>query len=536
MTSARGRRIQGRRALAIMAWVSLVVVALLLWYARVNRLIRVQAWEPAALLLSAYAMFLSIFAWLLFSPERKSAEESPALFFAGILTLIPPCYIAYLLMPTGSPLRPWLTLGVFLFGILAILSPLPDEVFRIPRDRKSYLRLLTDSYLTELDVEEPRTDFNKLAPRTVMRLTAPPRQETPNENKARDPWTNPFSGTGRTISRTGKQTKENEAAARDTYVAGAEIPLPPRPISGRTTNTEPRTERSDSTPSGPLPIPIGPVMPSIPVSTFGSIPTDVTREKNFERTPVTGFTGPTPVSTSRRPLRDPESPPTKNLGFQTPATSPVPDPRESVTLSMVSLPVTPPAPVASPPPVKPVSPAAIAPQMPASPSRPITESVRRPLSDPLAAKESARPAASPLHELDRRLQAEANEVDTHDNDFDVTGAAPGGMTGLTTSMQSMGDFHLERIKDEHGGEMIEGKIVARFEIGQKRAHLHVPFSPPLPGIPEVECEPVGEEPVRLKVAVRQPYGIRIEVRRTEAADPLTAEISFAAVYTPTRRV
>lgn len=154
----------------------------------------------------------------------------------------------------------------------------------------------------------------------------------------------------------------------------------------------------------------------------------------------------------------------------------------------------------------------------------------------MAPREVSKPAASPLHELDRRLQAESSDEDSAETDFDVTGAAPGAIAGLTTSMQSIGDFDLERIKDEHGGEMIEGKIVARFEIGQKRAHLHVPFSPPLPGIPEVECEPVGEEPVRLKVAVRQPYGIRIEVRRTEAADPLTAEISFAAVYTPMRRV
>lgn len=536
MTSARGRRIQGRRALAIMAWVSLVVVAALLWYARVNRLIRVQAWEPAALLLSAYAMFLSIFAWLLFSPERKSAEESPALFFAGILTLIPPCYIAYLLMPTGSPLRPWLTLGVFLFGILAILSPLPDEVFRIPRDRKSYLRLLTDSYLTELDVEEPRTDFNKLAPRTVMRLTAPPKEETRSETKARDPWTNPFSGTGRTISRTGKQTDHNDAGARDTYVAGAEIPLPPRPpMSGRADNTDTRADRSATAhgplvPAGPAPIPIGPVLPSIPVSTFGSIPTEVTREKNFERTPVTGFTGPTPVSTSRRPLRDPDATGGKNIGFQTPAVPPMSDPRESVTLSMVSLPVNPPSSISASPPVS------LAPPMAAPQPRPLAETTRRPLSEPMAPREVSKPAASPLHELDRRLQAESSDEDSAETDFDVTGAAPGAIAGLTTSMQSIGDFDLERIKDEHGGEMIEGKIVARFEIGQKRAHLHVPFSPPLPGIPEVECEPVGEEPVRLKVAVRQPYGIRIEVRRTEAADPLTAEISFAAVYTPMRRV
>ena len=70
MTSSHGRRIQGRRALAIMAWVSLVVVAWLLWRGQHSRLIRVQAWEPAALLLSAYATFLAIFGWLLFSPGR----------------------------------------------------------------------------------------------------------------------------------------------------------------------------------------------------------------------------------------------------------------------------------------------------------------------------------------------------------------------------------------------------------------------------------------------------------------------------------
>ena len=453
-----------------------------------------------------------------------------------MLTLIPPCYIAYLLMPTGSPLRPWLTLGVFLFGILAILSPLPDEVFRIPRDRKSYLRLLTDSYLTELDVEQPRTDFQKLAPRTVMRLTAPTKEEPRSESKSRDPWMNPFTGTGRTISRTGKAQKEAET--RDMYVAGAEIPLPARPaVPAHPEANELRPERPVTSPASPTavisppPIPIGPVIPSIPVSTFGSVPGDVTREKNIERTPVTGFTGPTSVSTSRRPLRDPETPGSRNMGFQSPSgTSPLAGPGESIPLSMISLPVAP-----AIPPRATVAPAAIAPAAPVQP-RPLTEAPRRPLSDPTAARVIPDSTISPLRELDRRLQAEADDEDASDTDFDMTGAASGPVPGLTQSMQSMGDFHLERVKDEHGGEMIEGKIMARFEIGQKRAHLHVPFSPPLQGIPEVECEPVGDEPVRLKVAVRQPYGIRIEVRRTEASDPLTAEISFAAVYTPTRRV
>ncbi len=68
----------------------------------------------------------------------------------------------------------------------------------------------------------------------------------------------------------------------------------------------------------------------------------------------------------------------------------------------------------------------------------------------------------------------------------------------------------ERIQDGLGGEMIEGTIRVIFEPGQKRANLHVPFSPPLKGVPDVECEPVGSEDLRLKVPVKQPYGIRIE--------------------------
>ncbi len=71
----------------------------------------------------------------------------------------------------------------------------------------------------------------------------------------------------------------------------------------------------------------------------------------------------------------------------------------------------------------------------------------------------------------------------------------------------------------------------RFDKGQKRANLHVPFSPPLAGMPDVECECVGDESLRLKVPVRQSYGIRIEVRRSNADEALDTEVGFAAVYT-----
>ncbi|MFN8706291.1 MAG: hypothetical protein ACK50J_06380, partial [Planctomyces sp.] len=64
---------------------------------------------------------------------------------------------------------------------------------------------------------------------------------------------------------------------------------------------------------------------------------------------------------------------------------------------------------------------------------------------------------------------------------------------------------------------------------------HVPFNPPLPGVPEVEVEAVGDEDLRLKVAVRQSYGIRIEARRTETADRLVTDVGFAAVCSNNNR-
>ncbi|MCR9198506.1 MAG: hypothetical protein NXI04_07685 [Planctomycetaceae bacterium] len=90
----------------------------------------------------------------------------------------------------------------------------------------------------------------------------------------------------------------------------------------------------------------------------------------------------------------------------------------------------------------------------------------------------------------------------------------------------------ERTSDAHGGELVEGVMTVRFDKGQKRANLHIPFSPPLKGMPDVECECVDDVPVRLKVPVRQSYGIRIEARRSDASEALEADVGFAAMYSP----
>ena len=65
--------------------------------------------------------------------------------------------------------------------------------------------------------------------------------------------------------------------------------------------------------------------------------------------------------------------------------------------------------------------------------------------------------------------------------------------------------------------------------------MHVPCPAPHEEMPEVECEAVSDDSVRCKVAVRQPYGIRIEVRRSDTSSALKTEVGFAAVSTPPPR-
>ena len=656
MTSSHGRRIQGRRALAIMAWATLVIVAGLLWYGQHKRVIRIQAWEPAALLLSAYAAFLAIFGWLLFSPGRKSAEESPGLFFAGMLTLLPPCFIAYHLMPVGSPLKPWLTIGVFIFGIIAIMSPIPEEVFAVPRDRRTYLQPLTNAYLSELDVDAPEASFEDLAPRTAYWLSRPaPDPLGPAPGEAKDPWVDPFYGTGRQMSRIGvSQSRRSDESTRNDRrrlsdplsgtspsVPSRSFPEPPplppslpASASARTAVSPPRSDRDSldardrsvgATPPLKPPSSVSPPSQSIPLPPLtlaGMRPDNNVRAPAEPSRPVTGSAAgsqPVPPS-SRRPLTEPSGRSSSPVGFQTPQPSPsrvelpptmstasapmafpVPAPALSsapvaiaaasavaaASQSVMNSSVAAPVPLRTPlspqlatnapmpdllraitradesPPLRDPSPLSRTSETSAASVRPAEPKPREPKPRELkptemkpaefqqtlsaAGEELTAPVRQvsdlSLRELDQQIRAEESALADGDpmaaaaDDRNTSNASDivteRGTT--STSQQLSNDIRLERIRDEHGGEMIEGTIKVFFEQGQKRAHLHVPFSPPLAGLPEVECEPTGDDPIRLKVAVRQPYGVRIEARRAEASEALRTEISFAAVYTPSSR-
>ena len=596
MTNPHGRRIQARRATAILAWGALVLLALLLRYARVEGLIRSQVWEPAAMILSAFIGFLSLFCWLLFSPQRGTIqEESPAVFFAGILTLIPPGFIAWYLMPPASPLRAWVALGVVIFGVLAILSPIPEALFRIPRDRRSYLRPVTDATLSLLDVDAPQARFDDLVPRTQFRLTgqAPEEERSPVRDDARDPWQDPFRGTGRQLSRVLPAESRGRKSATEEPRAGRDAV----PISRLVAEQFPLGSESDHE-SGKSDVRLDAVGSRGVVQ---SIAEPAVAESDYQTQRVPGTVLPRATENElqaetgsesrleRRPLRDPESttsPAQRGNGEPgvtgrnvepTRVQGSVPESRVGLSggpasgtavtaakaatgaitaaagigfgmasagaaraASLVKS-VVRRAEVAAPATPVPAMPAkaTASPASGPSISRPETvaqSSVPAVESERLRAESAA--VSPTLRELDRMLRDEFQEVSDESELAVGSGNVKGEAVDDHDSESGSGaseTIRLERTTDEFGGEMIEGAAIATFAIGQKRVNLHIPLSPPLAGVPVVECEQAGEESLRLRVPVRQPYGFRIEARRTEASTVLEAEVLFSAVYTPTHR-
>ncbi len=434
--TSKGSR--SRRAIATLTWSGLTIVAAVLWYGRLNGTIRSVTTEPIALLLSAYAAFSSIFAWMLFSPNRRSSEESPVLFFAGGIALLPPCIISFCIMPPDSPLRGWLTLGVFVMTVIAVMSPVPEELFAVPRDRSTYLQPLTDALFARLKVSDFSTGFDHLqSAETLARDLVVPYSTSPVsapsawKGTARDPWQDPFSGTGIRPVQPGtakahrdRETRPQRSGVDDEAKEAKKDEVKKDVVTSKPAghSAKPLDEMPARTAASSAHSPL-PVLPAKPESKLSVSELPKLKGAHGHGRPAAAF------------------------GFRTPNVS----------------------------------------------------------------EELSRTAYKPVLLNDEPEVAEQEASTTDDS--------------LT----------FERTRDEYGGEMIEGTIQVRFETGQRRASLHVPFSPPMPGIPEVECESVGNESLRLKIPVRQTYGIRIEARRSDTSTPLETEIGFAAVYSPQTR-
>lgn len=124
----------------------------------------------------------------------------------------------------------------------------------------------------------------------------------------------------------------------------------------------------------------------------------------------------------------------------------------------------------------------------------------------------ASPVPLPLRRLDRSPESRA---------VPMTQSLPldGGIGDWTS-----------RTSDGPGQERLQGGTVVELTIGQKQAVVHLAFCPPFAATPEFECDSGDDSASRLKVAAIYPYGVRIEIKRSEACQsPTSVKIRYTAV-------
>lgn len=80
-----------------------------------------------------------------------------------------------------------------------------------------------------------------------------------------------------------------------------------------------------------------------------------------------------------------------------------------------------------------------------------------------------------------------------------------------------------------GVDQVEGAIRITFAAEQRAASVHVPFSPPFAAVPQIDCEAIGDDPVRWKVSVVYAYGMRVELKRESSSEPGETELSYTAI-------
>lgn len=90
--------------------------------------------------------------------------------------------------------------------------------------------------------------------------------------------------------------------------------------------------------------------------------------------------------------------------------------------------------------------------------------------------------------------------------------------------------HVTRNHHE-GHETIAGYFRVDFQPREQRQILHVPFTPPLKAIPQVDTHATDNHDVRIRVTDRQKFGIRAEIilpRAAESSQRVLVEIVATA--------
>ena len=462
------RASRNRRVVAAMAWGGLVLTTFILGDARQTGGIRSTVTEPVCFLLASFAAILGVFAWILFNPNRRSARESPSLFLAAAATLFPPPIIGFCLMPADSPLRGWLAFAVFMLCVIAVLSHLPDEFSGVPRGRHTYLI--------------PIPAFDRVS------------------DSALDPnaaWFE-FKDLSNIVADT-----ERPSLAPRAYLQQDRI----RPESRKPLTIRPATDVDD-----------------ILGTNFDL---SLLNDSLIEDDPPRDHSTPQRHVERRRSERNQRRPDDGRSGTPERQRRRTPDPARRTAIHIADDANA--SPTVLPVPAIPQPRGAIA-EPPTAWEGPSPETSKV-FTTTIIQRTADNVEAERRESLQREVeQRDAGQRETEQRETEQRETEQREAGQHEAEAPSSSDFY--RTKDELGGEMVEGVIRVRFDKGQKRANLHVPFSPPLSAMPDVECECVGDETLRLKVPVRQPYGIRIEARRSNADDSLDTEVGFAAICPP----
>lgn len=545
MSDSLIRTSRTRRAVAFIGWGVLVLTAFLLSVARINDVLQHRGSPVAGLVLSLFAAFVGVFSWLLFNPGRRSAADSPALAAGAIATLFPPPVICYCLLGT-SALAPWLSLGVFLVCVIAILSEVPDDFFGVPRDRSSYFVPMPVFDRVEGDVMDPNASwfrFNDLskAVADVERPSLAPRSYRDQDRivpAAKSPAARPRS-----------YTSVDDLLPDDNSLGLLDEPLWTGDDDDDIVDshlTEDRADvRADRIRSGQR--------SGSPTEHAGSQitskSTESARSRQQSSTTNERFQPEKKIARPQAEVRTTESPrPETPQQASQRASAQVDGKADLGTTAPRSTRWT----ESRPSPAqqddsaidRSTSRGESAEQKPQSLVSQATDDSDHVTQGPsdettsraatVAAVGSTAAAAVIADEIASRDESSLNaeQRSKSDDDRKLEREAVADSTPKTIDRDEIANDDepaIQRSTDESGLEYVEGVLKVRFDKGQKRANLHVPFSPPLADTPDVECECVGGDDVRLKVPVRQPYGIRIEARRSHADEPIETEVGFAAV-------
>jgi len=74
---------------------------------------------------------------------------------------------------------------------------------------------------------------------------------------------------------------------------------------------------------------------------------------------------------------------------------------------------------------------------------------------------------------------------------------------------------LVRSKTAEGLDRLDGTFLAEFLPDAATATVHIPFCPPFERVPRVHVYALDETDVHLRVASPKPYGVRVDVKRSD---------------------